>query len=134
MKLIIFSNTGVTRILQSMKVKSIKKYKKVWKSMKRYKKVKFTTINCRGRTNVKYFMQKQLLRFCNDTAKVSSLPLWKITTKSTHFLLAMKKIPLMWTELQTKKKYKRSQNLRSKHRAVKNLQIAKTFSKNLNKE
>ena len=38
-----------------------------------YKKVKFMAINFRGRTNVKYFMQTQLLRFCKDTANVSSL-------------------------------------------------------------
>ena len=40
-------------------------------------------INFRGRANVKYFMQTQVLRFCKDTAKVSSLPLLKITTKLT---------------------------------------------------
>ena len=68
-----------------------------------YKKVKFTAINFRGRTNVKYFMQTQVLRFCKDTAKVSSLPLLKITTKSTHFLPAKKKIPILWIELQTNK-------------------------------
>ena len=39
-----------------------------------------------GRANVKYFMQTQLLRFYKGTAKVSSLPLLRITTKSTHFL------------------------------------------------
>ena len=49
-----------------------------------YKKVKFTAINFRGRTNVKYFIQTQVLRFCKDTVKVSSLPLLKIATKSTH--------------------------------------------------
>ena len=68
-----------------------------------YKKVKFTAINFRGRTNVKYFMQTQVLRFYKDTAKVSSLPLLKKTTKSTHFLPAKKKIPILWTELQTNK-------------------------------
>ena len=47
-------------------------------------------INFRGRANVKYFMQTQLLRFYKDTAKVSSLPLLKITAKSTHFLPAKK--------------------------------------------
>ena len=47
-------------------------------------------INFRGRANVKYFMQTQLLRFYKDLAKVSSLPLSKITTKSTHFLPAKK--------------------------------------------
>ena len=52
---------------------------------------KFTGINFLGRTNVKYLMQTQLLRFCKNTAKVSSLPLLKITTKSTHFLPAKKK-------------------------------------------
>ena len=39
-----------------------------------YKKVKFTGINFRGETNVKYFMQAQLLRFCKDTAKVFPFP------------------------------------------------------------
>ena len=68
-----------------------------------YKKVKFTAISFRGRTNAKYFMQTQLLRFCKDTTKVSFLPLLKITTKSTHFLPAKKKIPILWTELQTNK-------------------------------
>ena len=58
-----------------------------------YKKVKFTGINFRGETNVKYFMQAQLLRFCKDTAKVSSLPLLKIIT---HFPFAKKKIPRLW--------------------------------------
>ena len=95
---------------------------------------KFTGINFLGRTNVKYLMQTQLLRFCKNTAKVSSLPLLKITTKSTHFLLAKKKIPIPWIELKINIKYKRSQNLTSKHRAVKNLQIAKTFSKNVDKK
>ena len=60
-------------------------------------------INFRGRANVKYFMQTQLLRIYKDTTKVSSLPLLKITTKSTHFLPAKKKIPILWIELQTNK-------------------------------
>ena len=64
-----------------------------------YKKVKFTAINFRCRTNVKYFMQIQLLRFCKDIAKVSSLRLLKLTTKSTHFLPAKKKILILWIEL-----------------------------------
>ena len=68
-----------------------------------YKKVKFTAINFRGRTNVKYFMQTQLLRFCKDTTKVFSLPLLKITTKSTYFLPAKKKIPMLWIEIQANK-------------------------------
>ena len=67
------------------------------------KKVKFTAINFRGRTNVKYFMQSQVLRFCKDTAKVSSLPLLKEATKSTYFLPAKKRIPILWIELQTNK-------------------------------
>ena len=61
----------------------------------KYKKVKFTAINFGGRTNVKYFMQAQVLRFCKDTEKVSSLPLLKITIKSTHFLPAKKKIAIL---------------------------------------
>ena len=96
-----------------------------------YKKINFMAISFRCRTNVKHFMQTQLLRFCKDTAKVSSFPLLKITTKSTHFLPAKKKIlRLNFKQI----KYKRSQNLTSKHQAVKNFQIAKTFSKNVNKE
>ena len=43
-------------------------------------------INFRGRASVKYFIQIQPLQFCKDTAKVSSLHLLKITTKSTYFL------------------------------------------------
>ena len=68
-----------------------------------YKKVKFTLINFRGRNNAKYFMQTQVLRFRKDTAKVSSLPLLNITTESTHFIPAKKKIPILWIELQTNK-------------------------------
>ena len=59
---------------------------------KEYKKVKLMAINFRCRTNIKYFMQTQVLPFCKDTAKVSSLPLLKITTKLTRFLPAKKKI------------------------------------------
>ena len=58
---------------------------------KKYKKVKLTAINFRGGANVKYFMQTQILRCYKDTAKVSSLPLLKITTKSTHFFPVKKK-------------------------------------------
>ena len=41
-------------------------------------------INFRGRSNGKYFMQAQVLRFYKDTAEVYSLLLLKITTKSTR--------------------------------------------------
>ena len=85
-------------------------------------------INFLGRTDVKYFMQTQLLRFCKDAAKVSSLPLLKITTESTHFLFVKKKIPICGLNFK-QMKYKRSQKVASKHRTVKNLQIAKTFFK-----
>ena len=64
---------------------------------------KNTAINFCCRTNVKYFMQTQGLRFCKDTAKVSSLPLLKTTPKSIHFPPAKKKIPVLWIELQTNK-------------------------------
>ena len=67
-----------------------------------YQKVKFTAINFLGRISLKYFMQIQLLRFCKDITKVSSLPVLKIT-KSTHFLSAEKKIPILWIEPQTNK-------------------------------
>ena len=60
-----------------------------------YKKLKFMAINFCGRTNVKYFMQTQVMRVCKDTAKVSSLPLLKLTTRSTHFLPAKEKIPIL---------------------------------------
>ena len=73
-----------------------------------YKNAKFTGINFRGQTNVKYFMQTQLLRFCKNTAKVSSLPLLKITTKSIHFLSTKKKVPMLWIELQINKILKAS--------------------------
>ena len=53
-----------------------------------HKNVKFTGINFRGRTNVEYLMQTQLLRLCKNTAKVSSLPLLEVTTTSTHLLPA----------------------------------------------
>ena len=66
-----------------------------------YKNAKFTRIN--GRTNVKYFMQTYLLWFYKDTAKVSSLPLLKITIKSTHYLPVKKKILIPWIELQISK-------------------------------
>ena len=99
----------------------------------KYKKIKPTAINFRGRTSVKYFMQTQLLRFCKDTAKVSSFPMLKITAKSTHFLPLKKEMPILKIEFQ-KRKCKMYQNLTSKHRAVKNLQTATTFSKNVNKE
>ena len=66
-----------------------------------YKKVKFMAISFRGRTNVKYFMQTLLLQSFKDTAKFSSLPLLKITTKSLRFLPAKKKIPILRIELQT---------------------------------
>ena len=39
-----------------------------------YKNMKFTATNSSGQTNVKYFRHTQPLRFCKDTAKVSSLP------------------------------------------------------------
>ena len=48
-------------------------------------------------------MQTQLLPFCKNIAKVSSLPLLKITTISTHFFPAKNKIPILGVELQTKK-------------------------------
>ena len=67
-----------------------------------YKKVKFAAINFCDPTNVKYFMQTQILRFCKDTAKVSSLLLLKIT-KSTHFFPEKKKILILRIEFQTNK-------------------------------
>ena len=96
-------------------------------------------INFRGRANVKYFMQTQVLRFYKDIADVSSLPLLKITTKSIHFLSAKKKTQKQPSRGVLRKrcaenmlqdnntmnvkqiKYNRSQNLTSKHRAVKKI-------------
>ena len=87
-------------------------------------------INFCGRINAKYFMQTQL-------SKVSSLPLLKITSKSTHFLSGGKKIRIeLWLNgLNFKQiKQQRPQNLKPKQYAVKKLKTAKTFSKNVNKE
>ena len=56
-----------------------------------YNNAKLTEISFRGRNNVKYFMQTQLLRFCKDTAKVSSIFLIKTATKSIGFLPAVKR-------------------------------------------
>ena len=95
-------------------------------------------INFRGRANVTYFMQTQVLRFYKDIAEVSSLPLLKLTTKSIHFPSAKKtqKRPSrgvlrkrcaenMLQDNNTMNvkqiKYNRSQNLLSKHRAVKKI-------------
>ena len=85
-----------------------------------YKNAKFREINFHGRSNVKYFIQTQLLRFCKITSKVPSLPLLKITTKSTHLFPVKKEILILWIELQI---YKIQKILKS-YRAVKN------FSKN----
>ena len=77
-------------------------------------------------------MQTQLLRLYKDTAKVSSLPLLKITTKSTNFLPVKKKIPILWIEIQTNKIQKVSKPY-IQTPSGKSLQIAKTFSKNMEK-
>ena len=77
-------------------------------------------------------MQTQLLRFCKDTAKVSSLLFLEITTKSTHFLPAKNKIPILWIEIQTNKIQKVSKPY-IQTPSGKSLQIAKTFSKNMEK-
>ena len=55
------------------------------------------------------------MRFFRNTANVSSLLLVKITTKSTNFLPAKKKIPILKIELQTNK----IQKVTSKHQALK---------------
>ena len=87
-------------------------------------------INFRGRTNVKYFTQTQLLRFYKDTAKVSSLPLLKIATKSKIIRRRYQYCELNFKQI----KYKRSYNLTSKHRVVKKFANCKYFFENLNKE
>ena len=48
-------------------------------------------------------METQLLRFCGDTAKVSSLSLLQISTKSTQLIAAVKKIPKLLIEPKTNK-------------------------------
>ena len=48
-------------------------------------------------------METQLLRFCGDTAKVSSLSLLQISTKSTQFIAAVKKKPILLIEPKTNK-------------------------------
>ena len=105
-------------------------------------------INFRGRANVTYFMQTQVLRFYKDIAEVSSLPLLKLTTKSIHFPSAKKKTQKRPSRGVLRKrcaenmlqdnntmnvkqiKYNRSQNLTSKHRAVKkNCKLRGLFQK-----
>ena len=60
-------------------------------------------------------MQTQLLRFCKDSAKVSSPPLLEITTKPKHFLPVKKKIRILWIELQTIKNTKGLKTLNLKN-------------------
>ena len=98
-----------------------------------YREVKFTATNVRSQIDAKYFMKTQLLRFYKDTAKGSSLPLIKITTKSTYFLPAKKQIPILCIKFQTNKIQKIWKPY-IYHRVVKNLQIARTFLENVNKE
>ena len=85
-----------------------------------YKNTKFRGINFHGRSNVKYFIQTQLLRFCKITSKVPSFPLLKITTKSTHLFPVKKEILIPWIELQINKIKKISKPYR----------VLKNFSKN----
>ena len=51
-------------------------------------------------------MQTQLLQFCKDAVKASSILLQEIATKSTYFFSAKKKIPILWTEPQINKNRK----------------------------
>ena len=48
-------------------------------------------------------MQTHLLRFCKDTAKVSSLPFLKVTTKLARVIPENKKITILGIEIQTNK-------------------------------
>ena len=74
---------------------------------------------------------KQLLRFCKDTGKFPPFPL---KLQNPH-IFSRRRRRYQYSALNFKQiKYKRSQNLTSKNRAVKNLKIAKTFSENVNKE
>ena len=77
-------------------------------------------------------MQTQPLRFCKDTTKLLSLSTLEITTKSTYFYPVKKNMLILWIELQTNKNIKGFKTLHLK--AVKNSQIAKTFSNNVNKD
>ena len=67
--------------------------------------------------------------FVKIPQKFLPLPMLEITTKSIYLPPAKKKIPILWTELQTNKNIKGLNTLTSKHQAVKNSQIAKTFYK-----
>ena len=89
--------------------------------------VNLTQINFCGRTNVKYFMQTQLLRFCKDTAKVSSPPLVKIL--DLHIFSLRRRIYEYYGLNFKQIKYKMSQNLTSKHRTVKKFANCKGFFK-----
>ena len=76
----------------------------------RVKKVKFMAINFRSRTNVKDFMQTQILRFCKGTAKFSSLPMLKYLLNQHIFSLQRKKYQYCGLNLK-QIKHKRSENL-----------------------
>ena len=66
-----------------------------------YIKVKFTAIHFAFEPMSK--SQISNTGFAIFLAKVSSLPLLKITTKSMHFLPAKMKKTILWIELQTNK-------------------------------
>ena len=67
------------------------------------------------------------LRFYKDTAKLSSLPLLKITTKSTATTTRYQYCGLNFKQI----KCKRSQNLTSEHQAVKKCANCKDFFQKL---
>ena len=59
-----------------------------------YEKVKFTAINFRGLSNVKYFMQTQFLRFCKDIAKVNThklnFSIKNLSSKCVHICIKLR--------------------------------------------
>ena len=71
-----------------------------------YKNIKFKAINFSGQTNFKYFMQISFCDFVKIWQKFLPLPMLEITTKSTYFLHAKKKIPILCIELQTNENVK----------------------------
>ena len=70
--------------------------------------------------------------FCDFVKMVSSLFLLQLTTKINSFSPCEEDTNI--ADLTSNKYNHKSQIFTSKHRVVKNLQIANTFSKNVNKE
>ena len=69
-----------------------------------YKNEKLKAINFSGQTNI--LCRHSFCDIVKITKKFLPFPLLEITTKSTYFPPAKKKIPILWIDLQTNKSIK----------------------------